>query len=336
MEEANRDTANEPETANQTGIAWEDALRRFKAHLLTKRQSRHTVHRLLQELAAFARWWPGHSADPLSPGAVRECDLTAWRAWLRDAAVSKGTRGWAVTVTAKVLVLKSFLRYCARVGRPRKHPLAPPPEKPGHREVRWLDREQQDALLRRASGDKRDYALVRLLLDTGLHVSELADLRWGQVQLRSGGVVKVPSGHGRTRRRVPLSRETRAALRAIRAGSPHPPGVDSQGGSATADDPVFLGNRGQLSVRTIQVLLSRLGDGRAGLANLSPQVLRDTFAINLRDQKVPWPTISALLGHRSVQKTMDLYALSPEPDPVGATAPHSSEEGTNSPGGARA
>jgi integrase/recombinase XerC len=335
MEEANRDTANEPETANRAGIAWEDALRRFKAHLLTKRQSPHTVHRLLQELADFARWWPGHTADPLSPGAVRECDLTAWWAWLRVAAVSKGTRGWAVTVTAKVMVLKSFLRYCARVGRPRKRPLASPREKPGHREVRWLDRQQQDALLRRASGDKRDYAVVRLLLDTGLHVSELADLRWRQVRL-SSGVVKVPSGHGRTRRRIPLGRETRAALRAIRAGSPHPPGVDSQGGSATADAPVFPGSRGPLSVRSIQLLLSRLGDERAGLANLSPRVLRDTFAINLRDQKVPWPTISALLGHRSVQETMDLYAPAPEPDLVEAAAPHLSEEGTNGPGGAGA
>jgi len=143
----------------------------------------------------------------------------------------------------------------------------------------------------------RDEALLNLLLYTGLRVSEAAALRVEDVVLneRSGKVI-VRSGKGRRYREVPLHREARRALAAYlavrsgdRAGDP-------------CDRPLFLGQRGPLGARGIQMRLAALGEA-AGVA-VTPHVLRHTFATRLlRQAKADLVTVATLLGHESVATT---------------------------------
>ena len=102
-----------------------------------------------------------------------------------------------------------------------------------------------------------DIALVRLLKDASLRRTEAATLAWGDViTLPKGqGLIRVPCSYaaGKSEKRIPVSRETMRALRAIRSKT------------ATPDMPVFGLSESQV-YRRIKAAASAagLGDGFGG------------------------------------------------------------------------
>ncbi|HEV8516787.1 MAG TPA: tyrosine-type recombinase/integrase [Candidatus Limnocylindrales bacterium] len=116
-----------------------------------------------------------------------------------------------------------------------------------------------DDVLRRllAIASVRDRAILLLLLDTGLRVSEAASLRLRD--LRPDGTLKV-HGKGAKERIVPVGSTARAAI--VR--------YLGQRGVGAPDEALFLGRRGSLDARGIQQLVRRLKT-RVGIAGrLSP------------------------------------------------------------------
>lgn len=74
--------------------------------------------------------------------------------------------------------------------------------------IHWLSRTEQHALLRRVEryGSTRDLGAVKLLLNTGLRVSELEALHWCDITMSERkGNLTVRSGKGCKRREVPLN-----------------------------------------------------------------------------------------------------------------------------------
>jgi len=171
-----------------------------------------------------------------------------------------------------------------------------------NRQPAGLSTAEVHALLRVAGGSghghaRRDYALVQLLVQTGLRVGEVAALRLADVELRERtGQVRVRDGKGGKARDVPLNASARRALRLyleLRPGAP-------------ADMPLFLSSRNApLPVRSIQAILGRLAR-RAHLDRLpvSPHTLRHTFALNfLRANPGKLVELANLLGHDSLDTT---------------------------------
>ena len=154
----------------------------------------------------------------------------------------------------------------------------------------------------------RDEALLNLLLYTGLRVSECAALRVEDVALNSKRAkVIVRSGKGRKYREVPLHKEARKALAAY---------LDVR--AAESGDVLFLGQRGPLGVRGIQLRIKALG--RASDVEVTPHKLRHTFATRLlREAKTDLVTVAALMGHSSVATTA-IYTQPSEEDLVEAVA----------------
>lgn len=139
---------------------------------------------------------------------------------------------------------------------------------------------------------RRDVALVQMMAHAGLRVGEIAALRVSSVELkeRSGQVTVL--GKGSKRRVVPLNGEARRALSAWLASRPV---VDTEA--------LFIGRRGEtLGVRAIQRILAQLGRA-AGLEDLTPHVLRHTFAKNLVDAGVGLEKVADLLGHSRLDTT---------------------------------
>ena len=92
----------------------------------------------------------------------------------------------------------------------------------------------------------RDEAVLNLLLYTGLRVGEAAALRLDDLVLNGKvGKVIVRSGKGRKYREVPLHKEARQALAAYLKVRP-----------ADQDDHLFLGQRGPLGNRGIQMQMA--------------------------------------------------------------------------------
>jgi integrase/recombinase XerC len=148
----------------------------------------------------------------------------------------------------------------------------------------------------------RDEALLNLLLYTGLRVSEAAALRVGDLEIKErSGKVSVRLGKGRKAREVALHKTARQAFAAYLEVRP-----DEE------DDHLFLGQRGALGPRGMQLALASLGD--AAEVEVTPHVLRHTFATRLlREVKADLVTVAALLGHSSVATTA-IYTQPSEED----------------------
>jgi integrase/recombinase XerC len=153
------------------------------------------------------------------------------------------------------------------------------------------------ALLRAVDGARdpeRDRAIVLLLLDTGVRVSEAASLRVGDLDLVEGRCRVF--GKGGKERLVPIGRRAR---KAVRRSLSHRRGVRD-------GDPLFTGLGGRrLTARGLYQLVHRLAS-RAGLqTRCSPHVLRHTFARSFLTNGGDVFSLQRILGHSpaSIQVT---------------------------------
>jgi site-specific recombinase XerD len=176
------------------------------------------------------------------------------------------------TAAGRYRYLQQFFRWLVDEGEVERSPMErmrPPaiPEKP----VPVLSDDALARLLRttegRAFDQRRDAAIIRLLLDTGIRLAELAGLDVDDVDFDLA-VVHV-LGKGRRPRSVPFGNRTAEALdRYLRERRRHP-----QAGTAA----LWLGLRGRLSDSGIAQLIARRCR-QAGLDRIHPHQFRHTFA----------------------------------------------------------
>jgi len=147
-----------------------------------------TAKNYRSDFDAFAAWFEGANGEPMEPAKITPTDLRQFKRWLVEQRRLKPN-----TVNRKLATLKSFLTWATQAGLTSGLPVPAPgqawsgPRPVAHEQPgpRWLDRREQNALLRAVerSGRLRDLAVVRLLLNTGLRVQELCALTWKDVAL---------------------------------------------------------------------------------------------------------------------------------------------------------
>jgi site-specific recombinase XerD len=150
--------------------------------------------------------------------------------------------------------------------RPPNVPVVPPPV---------LDDDQLNALLKACSGSsfdaRRDKAIILVLLDTGVRLSELAGMKVRDVtQARTPHPWTIAvTGKGDRPRPVPLAKVAQIALHwYIGARDKHP----------RAHEPwLWLGLKGQLTTNGVAQMLRRRG-AAAGIDHLNPHRFRHSFA----------------------------------------------------------
>jgi site-specific recombinase XerD len=147
-----------------------------------------------------------------------------------------------------------------------------------------------------AAAGVRDRAILLLLLDTGLRVSEAAALRLGD--LRADGTLKV-QGKGAKERIVPVGKTARAAI--VR--------YLGQRGAGSADEALLLGRRGPLDARGIQQVVRRLKTRIGVVGRLSPHSLRHTFARSYLVNGGDVFSLQRILGHTTLDMVKRYVAL---------------------------
>jgi integrase/recombinase XerD len=158
----------------------------------------------------------------------------------------------------------------------------------------------------------RDKALLELLYGTGARISEAVGLDVDDLLLsgdsRSARVPPTVRLHGKggKQRLVPVGRYARASIEAylIRAR----PALASASGRAGASPALFLNARGGRLTRQGAWGALRNAADRAGLDEVSPHVLRHSFATHLLDGGADVRVVQELLGHASVTTTQ-VYTL---------------------------
>jgi integrase len=135
--------------------------------------------------------------------------------------------------------------------------------------------------------ERRDQALLRVLVDTGVRRAELADLRLEDVDFPRSQLW-VREGKGRRPRPVPIHARTAHALdRYLRLRPRHP---------HHEEESLFLGKRGPLGDGGILQVVRRRGR-QAGMA-LHPHQLRHLAAHNAAEEGMSVPDMMKIFGWR--------------------------------------
>jgi integrase/recombinase XerC len=140
----------------------------------------------------------------------------------------------------------------------------------------------------------RDKAIMELFYSSGLRLSELAGLRWEQLDLASGMVTV--TGKGNRTRMVPVGRMATKALTEWRKTS---------GEFTSFDQPfVFVSQRGNpIAVRTIQTRIHYWAKRQGIPQNIYPHLLRHSFASHMLESSGDLRAVQELLGHADISTT---------------------------------
>ena len=269
--------------------------RRVSANTIT------TYRDTFRLLLAFAQQRLGQSPSSL---LVTDVDAEFVSAFLHHLeTVRKNT---VRTRNNRLAAIRSFFKFVAlqepALSATCQRVLAMPAKKADRKVITSLTRTEAEALLaapdRRCWLGNRDYAIIFLLLQTGLRVSELRSIRCKDLVLRSGAHVRC-FGKGRKERCTPLTRESVNILKAWltqRAGNKEDVAFPSRRGTMLSRDAVerLVTKHAKLASETCRSLRTK---------TVTPHVLRHTTAVTLLQAGIDRSVIALWLGHESVETT---------------------------------
>jgi len=257
-----------------------------------RRMSPNTVESYARDLAQLAGF---ASKRDQSVDALQRQDLESFVRQLMSSGLSPRS------VARAVACVRGFYRFVAMEHRQDTSPaddLRPP--RAWAALPKFLSLDEVDQLLGQPDTSTarglRDKALIEVLYATGLRVSELVALRAGDLSLDEGYLTCI--GKGDKQRMVPLGHEAAEWVRRyLRDGRPKLLGKKSSPW-------LFVNARGgALSRVGFWKILKEYGL-KAGLSrDISPHVLRHSFATHLLERGADLRMIQMMLGHADLSTT---------------------------------
>ncbi len=260
-----------------------------RTFLLAKEAERCTAKTLahyrygLSGFVAFLQRQHVSEVSGITPTHIRTYLLALQRRGLKDTtqhAQARAIKAWLNWLVCEGELQQSPMR---TVAMPRLEQRIPEP----------FTREEVRRLLaacdRQTPRGSRDYALALVALDTGLRLAELASLKVGQVDMRTG--LATVMGKGRKQRQVVVGAKARAAMLKMLACT------DARPGDGLWPAFNLRGERvGTLTREGVRLAIVRLGQ-RAGVQPCGPHRFRRTFALwSLRDG-MDLHSLRLLMGH---------------------------------------
>ncbi|MFC1929056.1 tyrosine-type recombinase/integrase [Chloroflexota bacterium] len=202
----------------------------------------------------------------------------------------------SATIHGHVRTLRAFFNWLVVEGLAQDNPakdLKPP--KVTKKVVSTLSDEEIGAILNTFSispSDARNQTLFMILLDTGLRIGELVNLKMDDVHMDEG-YLKV-MGKGKKERIVPIGKFVQVELlHYIEKVRPQPYGSDC--------GKLFLSRGGKpITVNTVKLVFSRLARS-SGVNRLHAHLCRHTFAINYLLNGGDIFSLREILGHTTLE-----------------------------------
>jgi integrase/recombinase XerD len=277
----------------------------FLLHLRHERgQAEHTQRTYATLLGQFVDWAEACGLERWSD--VRLEDLMRFLQDERSRPLRNQPEGSAKRLSTEsvylsIAALRAFYRFCEterllpanvaeHLSLPRRWKRLP----------KALSNDEIDRLLRPAlpetPGSLCDQAVLELAYASGLRLAELRQLRLEQLHLDAGFVTVI--GKGNKERVVPVGRSAQAALgRYLEAGRPQ---------LVTPRSPaaVFLTRRGTPFAHVTMWLRIKKRVRLSGITrNITPHMLRHSFATHLLEHGADLRVIQELLGHATIATT---------------------------------
>jgi site-specific recombinase XerD len=244
---------------------------------------------LYTETIKFYAEWLGEQGLAAERDELTKNNVVAWLGDLRDRGLADST------ISYRWRALHRFARWCVAEGILPSDPLdgisVDRPEPP---QVAVLTNDDLTALIKACKGpgfrERRDEAMIRMLLDCGLRVGELVGLNLDDLDLDQE--MATVTGKGNRRRPAYFGARTGLALdRYLRARRAH---------RYASDPALFLGERGRFTTDGVRARMKV----RAQLAGLDPtkvhpHAFRHTFAHDWRLAGGDSEDLKRLAGWRS-------------------------------------
>lgn len=208
----------------------------------------------------------------------------------------------AATVNRKVASLRAFYNYLA--GRklisdnPTVNIKSPKIER---KKIEYLTIEEIDELLSKPDGSLkglRDRAILELLYATGIRVSEVVEMNIEDVNLRMG-FVTCTGEHGKARI-IPMGRPSRAAVEEY-IYEIRPKFLRDGDSGEKALFVNYAGNR--LTRQGLWKLLKEYARLAGIESKLTPQTLRNSFAVHMIQNGADLKSLQELMGHEDISAT---------------------------------
>lgn len=273
---------------------------RFQKSLVKQDLAERTIRGYLYDLRAFKAWIDDFYQQEIDLTQVMTNDIRTYREYL-----VKIKRHKVASINRRIQAIKRFYNWVLTSEKTMKeHPAK------NIRFMRRGKRIQPAALtkkeiydLLRVAGQsshglsKRNYALVQLLLQSGIRIGEAAQLQIRDLSLQErSGYAKLIDGKGHKSREIPLNAVVRRALKNY---------FETRENLKPADH-VFISKREEpQTIRGLQKVLQTLIK-RANITRISASAhtFRHTFAINyLNANPGALVELSTLMGHESLNTT---------------------------------
>ena len=236
----------------------------FRRALIAENKSPRTVQTYLDSVTRFRDYLVAENL----PVAVRAVRREHVEAFITDLLA----RFKPATASVRYRALQTFFKWLVAEGELEASPMERmrPPQVPESSPDIVTDDEVRRILAAcegRAFDDRRDAAIIRLFLDTGMRLSELAGLRISDIDWDTN--LAMVLGKGRRQRACPFGRKAAQALdRYLRARAGHRDADRAE---------LWLGLAGPMTPNGIADVVRRRG-AKAGVAALHPHRFRHTYA----------------------------------------------------------
>jgi integrase/recombinase XerD len=267
-----------------------------------KNLSKNTVENYRRDLQHFTEFLEKKNRKKLTQAT--ELDL---RAFL-SAEFDRGQKGRSTA--RRLTTLRMFFRHLVREKEIKIDPtLKVDLPKLGRSLPKFLTLQEVENLLAQPNINKdlgrRDRAMLEMIYASGLRVSELVSLKLGDVHGERGYLRVL--GKGSKERLVPLGRSALECLQYYLNLS------RTRLAKGRVNDSLFLSNRGTAMTRQqFFLLLKRYAKNADIRKEVSPHILRHSFATHLLNNGADLRSVQAMLGHADLATTQVYTHVTPD------------------------
>ncbi|MCQ2555608.1 MAG: tyrosine recombinase [Clostridia bacterium] len=262
-----------------------------------KKLSENSCLAYIRDLNQFEAYVNGRGIIHLNE--VSNADVVSYVMSMKQQDMSKST------INRRLASVRAYYRFLIKNGIMTKNPTdevkTPRVEK---KEIEFLSVEDMEKLLELPDGtDKgiRDRALLELLYATGIRATEIINLKLSDLNLRMG-FVKCDSS-GSKARIIPVGRLAKKALEdyvldvrdKLKAGE---------------SEYLFFNYMGEpLSRQGLWKILKEYGEKAQFSIGLTPQVIRNSFAVHMLQNGADVKSLQELMGHDDISATQAYLAV---------------------------
>ncbi|MBE0644651.1 MAG: tyrosine-type recombinase/integrase [Bacteroidetes bacterium] len=266
----------------------------FEAYLTQQGKHLNTIRSYANDLRQFSQWCGNTFGEEFTLAELTRSDVQDFRTFLLTRNSSPAS------VNRKITALRQFFEFCVQSGAMNSNPAA---------DISGINAEprapivlpRKDALLLARTAERNpgplEAAVILLLLHSGLRSTELCAITVGDVHMTPREARLFIKGvRGKTTRFVYLSSRAQNALRQYMRWR----GVAIMA-KRLRKEPLFITYDGTaLTQQAVDQLVKRIGR-TAGLSDITPSMLRNTFAASALQSGKPLETVARVLGVSSLK-----------------------------------